>query len=105
MIKTLKITRNMFSARLSPELTKEYNTRSMSIRKGDTVVVKRGIFRNVEGKVMRINRKKESIYVEGATREKTDGSSIFVPLHSSKVIITKLNLDDELRRDILERRS
>ena len=33
-----------------------------------------------------------------------DGSTVFVPIHPSKVMIIKLNLDDKWRRAILERR-
>ena len=53
----------------------------------------------------RVDRKKSSIYIEGATREKSDGSTIFVPINPSKVMITKLNLDDKWRKDILERKT
>jgi len=105
MAKASSTSRTAFSARLSQELTKEYNVHSMPIRKGDTVIVMRGTFRDVEGKVTRVDRKKVSICVEGVTREKSDKSTTFVPLHPSKVMITKLNLDDDRRRDILERRA
>ena len=93
-----------FSAKLSPELAEEYDVRSIPVREGDTVIVMRGTFRDVEGKVTRVHRKKTSIFVEGITKEKADGNTIFVPLHPSKVRITKLNLDDDWRKDILARR-
>jgi ribosomal protein L24 len=64
----------------------------------------RGSFREVEGKVTRISRKKTAIFIEGVTREKADGDTIFLPIHPSKVMITKLNLDDDWRKDILTRR-
>ena len=44
------------------------------------------------------------IYIEGVTREKVDGTRVFIPIHPSKVIITKLNLDDKRRVEALERR-
>lgn len=105
MVKGLSISGSSFSARLSPGLVKEYNVRSMPIRKGDTVIVARGIFKDIEGKITRVDREKAAVYVEGVTREKSDGNTIFVPIHSSKVIITKLNLDDDWRRDIIERKA
>ncbi len=94
-----------FSAKLSEGLVKEYSVKSMPMRKGDTVVVKRGIFRDIEGKITRVDTERAVVYVEGVTREKSDGNTIFVPIHSSKVIITKLNLDDKRRKDILERKA
>jgi len=93
-----------FAAPLAPELKKSYGTRSLPVRSGDTVRVMRGDHKGFEGKVARVDRKKFRIYVEGLTREKVDGSTVFVPIHPSKVMITKLNLDDKWRKKILERR-
>ncbi|MEM2547096.1 MAG: 50S ribosomal protein L24 [Candidatus Bathyarchaeia archaeon] len=93
-----------FAAPLSPELRKSYGTRSLPVRSGDTVRVMRGDHKGFEGKVARVDRKKFRIYVEGLTREKVDGSTVFVPIHPSKVMITKLNLDDKWRKKILQRR-
>ncbi|MEM2937436.1 MAG: 50S ribosomal protein L24 [Candidatus Bathyarchaeia archaeon] len=93
-----------FAASLSPELRKSYGTRSLPVKSGDTVRVLRGDRKGFEGKVTRVDRKKYRIYVEGLTREKVDGTTIFVPIHPSKVMITKLNLDDKWRKKILERR-
>lgn len=93
-----------FAAPLAPELRRSYGTRSLPVRSGDTVRVMRGDHKGFEGKVARVDRKKFRIYVEGLTREKVDGSTVFVPIHPSKVMITKLNLDDKWRKKILERR-
>ncbi|MDW8040518.1 MAG: 50S ribosomal protein L24 [Nitrososphaerota archaeon] len=93
-----------FAAPLSPELRKIYTTRSLPLRAGDTVRVMRGDRKGFEGKVSRIDRKKYRLYVEGLTREKVDGTTVFIPVHPSKVMITKLNLDDKWRKKILERR-
>lgn len=93
-----------FAALLSPELRKSYGTRSLPVRSGDTVRVMRGDRKGFEGKVSRVDRESYRIYVEGLTREKVDGTTIFVPVHPSKVMITKLNLDDKWRKKILERK-
>ena len=93
-----------FTALLSPELRKSYHTRNIPLRSGDTVRIMRGDYKGFEGKVTRVDRKKYRIYVEGLTREKVDGTTIFVPVHPSKVMITKLNLDDKWRKKILERK-
>lgn len=94
-----------FSAPLSSKLKESHGTNSIPIRKGDTVMIMRGDRRNTEGKVTQIDTQKYRIFVEGANREKVDGTSIPVPIHPSKVMITRLNLDDKWRKKILERKS
>ena len=37
--------------------------------------------------------------------EKANGDTIFVPISPSKVMITKINLEDKRRKDILDRRT
>jgi len=98
------IRHKMFAALLSSDLRKSQKVRSLPVRSGDTVRVMRGDHKGFEGKVSRIDREKYRIYVEGLTREKVDGTTIFVPIHPSKVTITKLNLDDKWRKEILERK-
>ena len=90
-----------FSAPLSSKLKESHGTNSVPIRKGDTVMIMRGDRRNTEGKVTQIDTQKYRIFVEGANREKVDGTSIPVPIHPSKVMITRLNLDDKWRKKIL----
>jgi large subunit ribosomal protein L24 len=89
---------------MSPELVEEYKTHSMQVREGDTVTIMRGNFAGVEGKVMSVDTEKFRLHIEGVTREKTDGTSVSIPIHSSKTMIKKLNLDDKRRKEILERR-
>lgn len=76
----------------------------MPVRKGDTVRILRGDNKGFEGKVSRIDRKSFRIYVEGLTREKVDGTNIFLPIHPSKVQIRNLNLDDKWRKDVFARK-
>jgi len=94
----------IMSAHLSEDLRKSYGIRSLPIRSGDTVRILRGDYKDYEGRVTRVDREKYRIYVEGVTREKADGTTTLVPIHHSKVEIVKLNLDDDWRRRILERR-
>jgi large subunit ribosomal protein L24 len=93
-----------FSAPLSSKLKESHGTNSVTVRKGDTVMIMRGDRKGSEGKVTQINRKKYRIFIEGATREKVDGTTTFIPIHPSKVMITRLNLDDKWRKKILERK-
>lgn len=93
-----------FSASLSPKLKSSHNTNSIPVRTGDNVRIMRGDYKGFEGKVTGVDRKEYRIFVEGATREKVDGSTALVPIHPSKVMITRLNLDDKWRREILKRK-
>ena len=94
-----------FSAPLSSKLKDSQGTRSVPVRKGDTVMIMRGDRKGSEGKVNQIDRKNYRLFVDGATREKVDGTTINVPIHPSKVMITRLNLDDKWRKKILERKA
>lgn len=94
-----------FSAALSSELKASHDTRSVPVRVGDTVKLMRGDRKGFEGKVTRVDRQKYRVFIEGITREKVDGSTIQVPIHPSKVMITNLNLDDKWRKQILKRKT
>jgi large subunit ribosomal protein L24 len=94
----------LFAAPLSPELRASHGVKTLPVRSGDSVRIMRGDQKGFEGKITSINRKKYRIYVEGLTREKVDGTTIFVPIHPSKVMITRLNLDDKWRKKILDRK-
>ena len=96
--------RKHMSAPLSPSLKTEYGTRSMPIRRDDTVMITKGDRKLSEGKVLRVDTKIGKIYIEGVTRTRMDGSTVQIPVRTENVIITRLNLDDNRRRDILERR-
>jgi large subunit ribosomal protein L24 len=93
-----------FSAPLSSKLKDSQGTSSVQVRKGDTVMIMRGDRKGSEGKVNQIDRKNYRIFVEGTNREKVDGTTIPVPIHPSKVMITRLNLDDKWRKKAMERK-
>lgn len=94
----------IMSARLSPELREKYHTRSFPIKAGDKVVILRGDYKLHEGKVIRVDREKYRIHVEGLTRRKVDGTEVPIPIHPSKVMIVELDLRDPKRKEALERR-
>jgi large subunit ribosomal protein L24 len=93
-----------FSAPLSSKLKESQGTNSVQVRKGDTVMIMRGDRKGSEGKVTQIDRKNFRIFVDGANREKVDGTTIPVPIHPSKVMITRLNLDDKWRKKAMGRK-
>ena len=94
--------RKLLAAPLSDELRKLQGRRSYPVRKGDTVKIVRGDFAGVEGKVNDVDTHERRLFVEGVTREMTSGTSTPVSVHSSKVVITKLNLDDKWRADSIK---
>jgi len=98
------IRHKLFAASLSPELRATHGAKTFPVRSGDTVRIMRGDHKGFEGKITRIDTRKFRIYVEGLTREKVDGTTVFAPIHPSKVVITHLNLDDKWRKKILERK-
>lgn len=96
--------RKIMSATLSKELQKKYNVRSVPIRKDDEVMVVRGTFKNRDGKVTTVYRRKYVIHVERISREKNNGATVMLGIHPSKVVITKLHLDPD-RKALLERKN
>ena len=91
-------------APLSEELQKELGIKRLKVRKNDTVLIVRGSFKGHEGRVVKVDVKRVRIYVEGVTRVRSDGREVHVPIHPSKVVITKLDLGDKWRQRIVERR-
>ena len=97
--------RKHLSAPLSPSLRAEYGTRSMTVIVNDTVNITKGDRKLAEGKVLRVDTKDRKIYIEGVTRTRQDGSTVQIPIRTENVMITRLHLDDEWRRNMLERKS
>ncbi|ACJ15562.1 LSU ribosomal protein L24P [Thermococcus onnurineus NA1] len=101
----LHLRSKIMSATLSKELRQKYGVRSLPIREGDKVKIMRGDYKGKEGKVVEVNLKRYRIYVEGVTQKKVDGTEVFYPVHPSNVMIVELNLKDEEREKIIERRA
>ncbi len=94
----------LMAAPLSPELLAQRGIKALPVRKGDTVRVMRGDHKGFEGKVSRVDLKHYRVTLEGLTREKVDGTTVFVALHPSKIMIRTLNLDDKVRKSVLDRK-
>ena len=87
---------------LSDDLKKQYNKRSTSVVKGDTVRIIRGEYKGVEGKVEKINTEKGKLSIEGVQREKIKGGNVKVLIHASNVIISSLNMNDSYRKNKMD---
>lgn len=100
----LHIRQKLVSAHLAEGLIKEYKSRSIAARKGDEVIIMRGEFRGKTGKITDVNLKKLKLSVDVAKRKKVSGQEVQVAIDPSNVKITKLNLEDKHRKEILERK-
>jgi large subunit ribosomal protein L24 len=88
---------------LSDDLREQYKRRSIRVIKGDTVQVMRGEYAGIEGKVEKVNTSRGTLSIEGVQREKVRGGNVKVQIHSSKVRVSGLNLDDKYRQDRVRR--
>jgi large subunit ribosomal protein L24 len=91
-----------FSSHLSEELRERYKRRSLRPRVGDSVKIVRGEFKGIEGKVTKVLAKDGKVNVEGVSKEKLAGGNAPVPIHTSNLIVTSLNLGDKLRKQKVE---
>lgn len=96
--------RKIMSAALDSDLRKKHNVRSMPVRKDDEVRIVRGTYKDREGKVTQVYRKKYVIHIDKVTRDKANGASVSVGVHPSKVVITKLHIDKD-RNAALKRKA
>ena len=92
----------MVGAVLEESLRKQYGRKNIRVVKGDSVRVMRGEYKGVEGKVEKVNTEHATFHIEGIQREKIRGGQVKVPIHSSNVMVTSLNLDDDYRSSKLQ---
>lgn len=100
----LHIRRKFISAPLSPNLRSQYGARTMPVIEDDTVSITKGDRKLTEGKVLRVNTRDAKVYVEGVTRTRLDGSNVQIPVRAENLMIIKLNLDDDWRKRIIDRK-
>ncbi len=100
----LHVKQKMLHVHLSPSLRSVYGTRQLQVRKGDKVRILRGQFRKKEGKVERVNLKRERVFVHGVELVKHDGTKVLYPLAPSNLLLIDLDLGDKKRKAKLEKR-
>jgi large subunit ribosomal protein L24 len=100
----IQVKRKTLAAPLSPSLRTQYGTRTMVVAQDDSVTITKGDRKHAEGKVLRVNTGEGKVYIEGITRTRLDGSTVQIPIRAENVMITKLNLDDNWRKEILDRK-
>lgn len=94
----------MMVAPLTKEAREKYGIKRITVRKGDTVIIRKGRFKGIVGKVVRVIPKKFKIHVEGATMKRSGGSLVYYPIYVWNVAIEELDLSDPKRREIIERK-
>jgi large subunit ribosomal protein L24 len=94
----LHIKKKFVGVNLSKGLRKKYEKRNISVRKGDTVKIMRGKFKNQKGKINSVSLKFSKVTVEGILVKKADGSKANVKLQPSNLQIIELNLEDKKRK-------
>ncbi len=96
--------RRMVAAHLSSSLMSEYNVRSLTVKRGDTVKVVRGPegVKGVESKVASVDLNECKIIIENITIAKADGTQKQRAIDPSNVLITKLDLSDPWRKRKLD---
>lgn len=99
----LHVKQKMLHVHLAPSLRSVYGTRQLQVRKGDKVRILRGQFRKKEGKVERVNLKRERVFVHGVELVKHDGTKVLYPLAPSNLLLIDLDLSDKKRKGKLER--
>src|SRR5271157_683715 len=98
---------SVLSCPLDDALREEFGIRRLPIRKDDRVRVISGEFRDIEGKVLSINKRNRRVNVEECMNEKKDGSTFYVPMPASRLRITKFGEKkmDPWRQKIIDRRA
>ena len=94
----LHVRQKLLHVHLSPELRAKYGTRAVQVRKGDKAKVLRGKFKKQEGKVERVNLKRERVFVSGMEYTKKDGAKVPVGFNPSNLMITVADMSDKRRK-------
>lgn len=93
--------RAQIASHLDETLLLKYNTRTTTLRKGDTVRVLRGEYAGTTGKVLEVNTRTRKVTVDGVTVTKAKATQVARALDPSNLVITKLDLTDPKRREKL----
>ncbi|WP_407375457.1 50S ribosomal protein L24 [Methanobrevibacter sp.] len=85
------------SASLSQDLREKIGKRSLPLRAGDKVRILRGDFTGQEGEVLSVDYGSYKVTIEEVTLSKPDGTSTFLPVDPSNLVIIDADLSDDRR--------
>jgi large subunit ribosomal protein L24 len=94
--------RRRMTVPLSRELRGRFHARSVPVRKGDTVRVLSGSFRGREERVAKVDRRSYSVILDNVTVKTGEEKLKPLPIRTSHLVITRLNLSDAWRRRVLK---
>jgi ribosomal protein uL24 len=87
---------------LSRDLRRRFHARSLPVRKGDTVRVLSGSFAGREERVAKINRRDYCVILDNITVKTGEDKLKPLPIRTSHLVLTRLNLSDAWRRRVLQ---
>jgi large subunit ribosomal protein L24 len=93
--------RRRMTVPLSKDLRGRFKTRSIPLRKGDTVRVLSGSFVGREERVAKVDRRGYSVILDNVTLKTGEEKLKPLPIRTSHLVITRLNLSDPWRRRVL----
>jgi large subunit ribosomal protein L24 len=96
--------RVLMTVPLSREYRRRFRRRSVPVRKGDTVRVMSGSFVGREERVAKIDRRGYTVTLDNVTLKTGEAKLKPLPIRTSHLVITKLNLADPWRRRTLQLR-
>ncbi|MHA1144711.1 MAG: 50S ribosomal protein L24 [Candidatus Helarchaeota archaeon] len=96
----------ILNVHLHPDLIIKHGVKRLPLQKGDFVIVTKGEFKGIEGKVEKINRGKMQVFIEGVKIDKKSGGEFDLPIYPSNLVISKLNPNakGKTRNEIIKRR-
>lgn len=100
----LHLRQKLVHAHLSEPLRNKLGSRSLGIRKGDTVKIMRGQHKKRTGKVESVSLKRLKIYITGIEATKRDGTKALVAFTPSNLMITDLGSEDKSRKKVISRK-
>jgi large subunit ribosomal protein L24 len=93
--------RRRMTVPLSRELKRRFRARALPIRKGDTVRVLSGSFVGREERVARVDRRSYCVILDNITVKTGEDKLRPLPIRTSHLVLTRLNLSDAWRRRTL----
>jgi ribosomal protein uL24 len=94
--------RRRMTVPLSRDLRGRFHARSVPVRKGDTVRVLSGSFVGREERVAKVDRRSYSVILDNVTMKTGEDKLKPLPVRTSHLVITRLNLSDPWRRRVLK---
>ncbi len=89
--------RSLLTAPLIKSVSERLKIKRIPVRKNDEVTIYKGDYKGVKGLVTRVDRGRGKIFIEGVTREKSDGTVVPIPVSPYNVVISKVDTSDKRR--------